>query len=156
MISNMPVCLKKKVYNTCVLPAMTYGAEVWTLTGKMANSLAVAQRKMERRIIGITYRDRKTNLWVRSQTNVEDILRSAKEKKWRWAGHVSRMRDNRWTIRMTEWTPRNGKRSRGRPNRRWRDELDKYWKTTTWGREAQNRNNWIKNAEAFVQQWNII
>ena len=155
MKSNMPVCLKRKVYNTCVIPAMTYGAEAWTLTEKMENNLAVAQRKMERRILGISYRDRKTNLWVRSQTNVKDILVSAKEKKWRWAGHVSRMRDNRWTIRMTEWTPRNGKRSRGRPNRRWRDELDEYWKTSTWGREAQDRNNWFKHAEAFVQQWNI-
>ena len=27
MKSNMPICLKRKVYNTCVLPAMTYGAE---------------------------------------------------------------------------------------------------------------------------------
>ena len=30
--SNLAICLKRKVYNSCMLPAMTYGAETWTLT----------------------------------------------------------------------------------------------------------------------------
>ena len=28
---NTGTCLKRQVYNACVLPAMTYGAETWTL-----------------------------------------------------------------------------------------------------------------------------
>ena len=28
--SNFAICLKRQVYNSCVLPAMTYGAETWT------------------------------------------------------------------------------------------------------------------------------
>ena len=27
--SNLVICLKRQVYNSCVLPAMTYGAETW-------------------------------------------------------------------------------------------------------------------------------
>ena len=27
--SNLAICLKRQVYNCCVLPAMTYGAETW-------------------------------------------------------------------------------------------------------------------------------
>ena len=27
--SNLAICLKRQVYNYCVLPAMTYGAETW-------------------------------------------------------------------------------------------------------------------------------
>ena len=27
--SNLAICLKRQVYNSCVLPAMTYGAETW-------------------------------------------------------------------------------------------------------------------------------
>ena len=42
--------------------------------------------------------------------------------KWRWAGHVVRMHVNRWTKRCTEWQPREGRRNRGRPARRWRDD----------------------------------
>ncbi|KAK2184475.1 hypothetical protein NP493_265g02030 [Ridgeia piscesae] len=29
---NIGTCLKRQVYNSCVLPAMTYGAEIWALT----------------------------------------------------------------------------------------------------------------------------
>ena len=29
---NIGTCLKRQVYNLCVLPAMTYGAETWALT----------------------------------------------------------------------------------------------------------------------------
>ena len=27
--SNLSICLKRQLYNSCVLPAMTYGAETW-------------------------------------------------------------------------------------------------------------------------------
>ncbi len=32
MKGNLPICLKRKVYNQYILPAITYGAETWTLT----------------------------------------------------------------------------------------------------------------------------
>ena len=41
---------------------------------------------------------------------------------------------------------------RGRPARRWRDELDDYWKGTIWQRIArEDRQMWTQHAEAFVQ-----
>ena len=123
MKSNMSVFLERKIYKTCVLPAMTYGAGAWPLTGKMENN-------WEKRILGILYKDGETNSWVRSKTKVKNI-RSAKDKIRRWADHVSKMRNNMWMKRITKWTPRHGKRSRGRPNRRWRHELDEYCKTPT-------------------------
>ena len=46
--SNLAICLKRQVYNSCVLPDMTYGAETWTLTKQAQNKLAAAQIKMER------------------------------------------------------------------------------------------------------------
>ncbi|XP_073984753.1 uncharacterized protein [Rhodnius prolixus] len=45
-------------------------------------------------------------------------------KKWRWAGHVSRAR-NTWTNSVTEWSPLDKKRNRGRQFLRWRDEIRK-------------------------------
>ena len=47
-----------------------------------------------------------------------DIIEYTLKQKWKWAGHIARLRDNRWTKRCTEWQPRRGKRSRGRPSRR--------------------------------------
>ena len=53
---------KKQVYNSRVLPAMTYGAEIWALTTQAKNTPAVAQTKMEKCMVNATYRDRKTNI----------------------------------------------------------------------------------------------
>ncbi|KAK2183438.1 hypothetical protein NP493_312g04010 [Ridgeia piscesae] len=71
---NIGTCLKRQVYNSCALPAMTYGAETWALTIQAKNKLAAAQTKMERCMLNITYRDRKTNIWVREKTKVTDVI----------------------------------------------------------------------------------
>ena len=39
---NIRSYLKRRVYNACVLPAMTYGAETWTLTTQAKTKLAAA------------------------------------------------------------------------------------------------------------------
>jgi hypothetical protein len=45
----MPICLKRKIMDTAILPvpAMTYGAETWTLTNHQKQTLAVGHRSME-------------------------------------------------------------------------------------------------------------
>jgi len=44
---------------------------------------------MERCMIVITRRDRKTNEWIRAQTKVEDIIKTA-NMKWKWVSHIAR------------------------------------------------------------------
>ncbi len=53
---------------------MTYGAETWTLTKQTQNKLAAAQTKMERSMLNITYKDGRTNIWVRERTKFIDII----------------------------------------------------------------------------------
>ena len=60
---------------------------------------------------------------IRKRTRVQDIVQFVLKQKWKWAGHVARLDDNRWTQRVTEWQPREGRRSRGRQRKRWRDDL---------------------------------
>ena len=84
----------------------------------MERRIAATQRKMERSMLGINWEDRKKNEWIRSQTKVRDIVRVIKERKWTWAGHISRIKDKRWTQSITEWKPMDGKRTRGRPMKR--------------------------------------
>eukprot|EP00794_Sanderia_malayensis_P006478 gene6478-7217_t len=95
---------------------------------------------MERMMTGYSRRDRKTNVWVRERSKVRDVITTAKSIKWRWAGHVARMDDERWTQLTTEWQPIHGKRARGRPKTRWRDELVITTNTIAWKRIAKNRN----------------
>ncbi|KAK6727389.1 hypothetical protein RB195_005217 [Necator americanus] len=47
--------------------------------------------------------------------------RCISKAKRRWAGHIMRRIDDRWTKRKLEWIPRDAKRPRGRPPTRWGD-----------------------------------
>ena len=51
---NIGKSLKRQIYNLCVLPTMTYGAETWALTTHANNKLAAAQTNMERYMLNIT------------------------------------------------------------------------------------------------------
>ena len=128
---NLAICLKGQVYNSCVLPAMTY---IWCRdldTDQQAqNKLAAAQTKVERSLLNITYKDRRTNIWVRERTKLRDIIYTVRKMKWSWAGHINRLKDDRWTSRVTTWRPYDKKRRQGRPAKRWRDDLDKNIRVT--------------------------
>ncbi len=152
MNSNLPLSLKRKVYNQCILPFLMYGLETLLLTKELERKLRSAQRGMERRMLGITWRDRKRALWIREQTKVEDILMAIKNKKWTWNGDVMRRRDNRWTTRVTEWQHRNGRRNQGRQRVRWRDEI-RAFTGTRWSSLTSGRERWRMLGKAFVLQW---
>ena len=100
-------CHSVKIHNS--LKIQDFGSETWKLTKQAENLLRVAQRAMERAMLGITLRDRKRSTWIREKTKVRDIVQVVKQQKWRWAGHVARMNDNRWTKRLTDWYPYNEK-----------------------------------------------
>ena len=93
---------KRKIHNEYVLPVMVYGSETWALKKAHMELLSVAQRKMERIMLGITLRDHKRNTWIRHQTGVNDIIDVIKKGIHGWAGHIARFNDNRWTKRLTD------------------------------------------------------
>ena len=150
--SDLPQYLKTRVFNECVLPVLTYGSETWSLTETAMSKLKRTQRSMERSMIGVTLRDRKRNSWIRAKTGVIDIAAKIAKLKWQWAGHVVRLTDNRWTKLTTEWRPRTGKRNTGRPKTRWSDDIKKE-AGPLWTRKAEDRDEWRRIGEAYVQKW---
>ena len=56
-----------------------YGAETWTLTKQAQNKLAAAHTKMERSMLNITYKDRKTNVRVREKSKFIDIISNVRK-----------------------------------------------------------------------------
>ena len=132
---------------------MIYGSETWKPTKTMEIKLRSAERGMERSVLRISLRDRKRASWVREKTKVNDMLLAIKEQTWRCSGHLARREDNRWTKRLTDWTPREGKRDR-RPDRRWRDEIEKN-AGATWQQLAKSLESWKGLRETFVQQWTV-
>jgi hypothetical protein len=102
---------------------MTYGAETWTLTARLVHMFKVAQRNMERAMLGVSLRDRIRDQVIRRRTKVTDIAHRISMLKRQWADHISRRTDKRWGKRVLEWRPRLGKSSVGRPQARWSDDL---------------------------------
>ena len=88
---------------------------------------------------------------IRQRSKVKDVVREIYKKKLMWAGHIARLRDNRWTKRALDWLPRGIKRKRGRPPIRWEDPIRKVF--GKFGRE------WLKTdkdgaVEIFVRGGN--
>ena len=107
---NIGASLKRHVYNSHVLPAMIYGAETCALTIQAKNAnirslLGAAHTNMERIMLNILYRVRRKIIWVREKTMVTDVVEQVRRRKWKWAGHVSRIRGSRWIMRITTWKP---------------------------------------------------
>ena len=150
--SDIPQCLKTKVFNQCVLPVMSYGTETWSFTIGLISKLKVAQRAMERAMLGVSLRDRIRNEEIRRRTKVTDIAHRISKLKWQWAGHIARRADGRWGRKVLEWRPRTSKRSVGRPPTRWTDDLMKV-AGRRWMQVASNRYMWRSKGEAYVQQW---
>ena len=134
---------------------MTYGAETWTLTIGLIHKFKVAQRAMERAMLGVSLRDKIRNDNIRKRTGVTDVAQRISKLKWQWAGHICRRADNRWGRKLIEWRPRSGKRSAGRPPARWTDDLKKA-AGSGWTRRAEDRIWWRTLEEAYVQQWTNI
>ena len=59
---------------------MKYGCETWKLNKQTENLLRIAQRAMERAMLGITMRDRHRSTWIRAKTGVKNIVQVAKKE----------------------------------------------------------------------------
>ena len=52
---------KLKIYTTLIRPAVTYGCEAWTLTGRNEQQLRTFERKILREIFGLVQDE--TGIW---------------------------------------------------------------------------------------------
>ncbi|KAJ8868462.1 hypothetical protein PR048_029990 [Dryococelus australis] len=147
--SNMPVYFKKKVFDECVLPVLTYACQTWTLNCQAKQKLRTAQRGIERAMLGFTRRDRKRTDYIQSVTKVRDILERVKTIKWQWAGHTARRSDDRWTTAVMDRIPRGLKRSRGRAPGLW-DRAIRRVVGVNWKNIAQDRLAWKELKTTYV------
>ncbi|KAG7297348.1 hypothetical protein JYU34_013337 [Plutella xylostella] len=142
--------IKRKVFNTCILPVMTYGCETWALTKAHMHKLQVCQRSMERSMLGLRMIHHIEIKEIRKITEVDDVTTKIKTQKWRWTGHMIRGNQEKWTQMVTVWYPRDQKRKKGRPYQRWDDDIKKV-AGPLWMRTARDREAWKRLEEAYVQ-----
>ncbi|KAK6764924.1 hypothetical protein RB195_025022 [Necator americanus] len=124
--------LRAHLFNTTVLPTLTYASETWAFRKQEENAVSVIERTIERVMLGVSrftqVRDGIRSSLLRQRSKIRDSAAFAKESKIRWAGHVMRFNDNRWTRAVSDWVPRDIKRTTGRPPTRWSDFFTKSFK----------------------------
>jgi hypothetical protein len=72
-----------------------------------------------------------------------DIIRQIKSRRIRWAGHVARMGEGRNVYRVLVGKP-EGKRSLGRPRRRWEDGIKMDLREIGWGGGVWSGFTWLR------------
>ena len=152
---KLPMNIRANIFNASVLPAMLYACETWSTTKSEEEKLAVTQRAMERRMCGVSIRDRISNKELRQRSGLRDVVSGMYEAKRRWAGHIVRLNDNRWTYRLTNWLPRDRKRPLGRPSNRWDRPMVKLF-GQRWKQKAYDRVFWrsvdLRSTEATTSR----
>ncbi|KAK6741808.1 hypothetical protein RB195_009591 [Necator americanus] len=97
--------LRAHLFDSTVLPALCYAAE----TGQ------TPRPRRTQHLAGLRSSD------LRGMSRLCDPAEYVSKAKHRWAGHIMRRIDDRWTKRTLEWILRDAKRPRGGPPTRWGD-----------------------------------
>jgi len=112
---------KRKIYMTLVRPVVT-----WTMSVGDINNLLVSERNKLGKIFGPVKskegrRKRNNNEKQKLIIKGEDIVKHIKTQRIIWWGHLDRMEDTK-LVTITDWYPKRV-RTKGRPKKRWRDEV---------------------------------
>jgi hypothetical protein len=112
----------------------------------------VFENRVLRRVFG-PKRDEVTGKWrklhneeLNNLYSLPNIVRVVKSRRLRWAGHVARMGEERGVHRVLVGKP-EGKRSLGRPRRRWEDIIKMGFQEIgvgcgDWIESAQDMDRW--------------
>ena len=141
---------KVRLIKALVWSVTTYGGESWTIKKDDEKKLQAFEMKTLRRVLGISWREHKTNESIIQETGYKrEFLGLIKQKKLAYAGHVMRKNNSLEKTIVQGMVP--GKRNRGRPRRSWMDDI------TDWSglsvenvvRTVQDRQKWrmiVQNA----------
>jgi hypothetical protein len=138
---------KFSLYKTLIRPVLIYGAESWNSTEEENEKLGVFERKVLRTIIGPlrleegVYRIRYNHELYQIFQDT-DIVSTVRLRRMAWAGHVIRREESKPVRATFRGEFRDGKRSRGRPKKTWKEAVDNDFAAfglRNWQSEASDR-----------------
>ena len=132
--------LKWRTLKACIFPVAIYGCEAWTISKTDEKKITSFEMKCYRKILRISWAERKTNASVLKQLGVKapQLLNLIKKQKLSYFGHIKR--HNTLEKLFLEGTC-EGRRGRGRPRRRWTQDIGEWMGVSTVeaGRQALER-----------------
>ena len=149
---KMPVGVKDKVFKTIIRPAMTYGSECWAVKKKDESKLNSAEMRMLKWARGKIRLDHIRNEDIRKEAHIKPVETFLESKILQWSGHCLRREPNHFCANSLRLEG-SGRRSRGRPKKRWRDniqgDLKKYRLTEDM---TQYRKYWMSKILAALHK----
>ena len=138
---NITFRTRLRMVKCYILSTLLYGSELlWTVTKNMKHRIEAVEMWMLRRMLKIGYTEHKTNAEVLRMAGTErQLFRKIQSTQLQYFGHVAR-HDTLQRVILTG--KMNGKRGRGRPRRRWTDNIKRWSGTEEVFREAQKRAGW--------------
>ena len=106
---------KVNVYKACVISTLLYGSESWTMHAHQEKKLNVFHMCCLRRILEITLQDKVKNYAVAEKAVIPSLHNHIKQRRMRWLGHVTRMKDGRLPKDLLYGNLATGQRPTGRP-----------------------------------------
>ena len=144
---KLAVKTKMVVYNACVVSTLMYGSEKWTTYNRQEKRLNSFHLRSIRRVLGISWQDRVSNTEVLSLANLPNMFTLLRQRRLRWLGHVYCMEDGRIPKDILYGELASGRRSKGRPQLRYKDVCKRDMKaldinTDSWENLAADRMMW--------------
>ena len=84
---------KVNACKACVISTLFYGSESCTMRAHQEKRLNVFHMRCLRRTLGITWQDYVTNKVVLEKAGIPSLHTLLKQRRMRWLGHVTRMKD---------------------------------------------------------------
>ncbi|XP_022201339.1 uncharacterized protein LOC111058148 [Nilaparvata lugens] len=120
---DIPLKTKQTLYSSYYVPIASYSLEACTTNRREESRLQAGEMKFLRTCVQKTRRDRVRNDEIRKEVEQrETLLTHISNARLRWYGHVERMENTR-TAKVWLHGEVEGRRPRGRPRRRWRDQV---------------------------------
>ena len=148
---------KLMLYKALIRPVVSYGAEAWTLTKKKEQALVIFERKIFRKICGPKYENgewkSQTNRELKETSKGENMVKWIKVQKISWLGHLQRMDEDRMPRKIFT-QELEGTRRRGRPRKRWKEEVERDLQVVgvrRWRELVADRKKWkdiVRQAKA--------
>ena len=140
-----------------VFPTALYGCEAWTIHNTDAKRITSFEMKCYRKILRISWMEKVTNKEVLSRLDIKTtmLLQKAKTLKLKYFGHIKR---HDTLVRHILEARIDGRRGRGRPTRRWEQDVNDWMDMTTTqaGRLAEDCTGSPPNLWKFFQDPQIF
>ena len=134
--------IKGRVYEACVRSAMLYGSETWAMKAEQERRFERTEMRMVRWMCGVSLREKKTSAELRARMGLEPVGEVVRGNRLRWLGHVLRKDPDDWVRKCMDYEV-EGKRPRGRPEKTWKDLVEKDMIARGLSRgDAMDRERW--------------